>query len=399
MKGIIIKLIFLLVVSNQCYCQVNLRANEFKKCTIKGRLEGVKDGTVSAGYFDFDEKRAIIIDSSQIKNGKFLLKGKINGATMIVIVYKNIESNPFFIDAGENKIFGSVEGHGGSLKILFKNPNSPSYKDQLNRIKHDEEIYNNIGKSIYDKYRLLDSLISNTTIKDEESIYLKNLRENYNKCALELDKYHQCVDSMQGVYVSHHPNSYYTAFNYCFAVNRDSPEIASRLYNLFSEKVKNGIYGQYIFSVINRNKTFLKSKAPEFSTIDLNGDSIKLVDFRGKFVILEFWASWCKPCRATHPELRNLFELYHKNGLEIISLSSDYLKDIDKWKAAIMKDSIDRWNHILLNDRDEVNISHLYNVDFLPTKVLIDSDGNIVRKYNSSEFELLKQDLKVIYKF
>ena len=54
MKGIIMKLIFLLVVSNQCYSQVNLRANEFKKCTIKGRFEGVKDGTVSAGYFDFD---------------------------------------------------------------------------------------------------------------------------------------------------------------------------------------------------------------------------------------------------------------------------------------------------------------------------------------------------------
>ena len=72
---------------------------------------------------------------------------------------------------------------------------------------------------------------------------------------------------------------------------------------------------------------------------------------------------------------------------------------MDKWKTAIMKDSIDQWKHILLKDRDENKIMTLYNVHFLPTKILIDKEGNIVRKYNSSEFDLLEKDLKSIYKY
>ncbi|HLO52649.1 MAG TPA: TlpA disulfide reductase family protein [Saprospiraceae bacterium] len=396
MKEIFLKIVILIFVIGNGYSQDYRNLEGISSFKIYGELTGVKDGPISVGYFDWDSKKGIFLDSAQIENGAFVLMGEINGATMVVIQYDNVESNAFLIDVGDNKVNGRlVKGE----KIDFENLESPSYIDQLKKISFDDEIYKNKGKAIYQTYNLLDSIIKETVNRNKDSIYSQTLLDNYDKCKSELGKYEKYVDSMQFVYLAQNPDSYYTAFNYCFSVNRETPELALQFYNLFSEKVKNGIYGKYILSQIKKNESFLRLKAPEFRTIDINGDSIRLTDFKGKFVLLEFWASWCKPCRVTHPKLRNLYNLYNKDGLEIISLSSDSSKDMDKWKTAIMKDSIDQWKHILLKDRDENKIMILYNVHFLPTKILIDKEGNIVRKYNSSEFDLLEKDLKFIFKY
>lgn len=131
--------------------------------------------------------------------------------------------------------------------------------------------------------------------------------------------------------------------------------------------------------------------APEIAATDINGKSFRLSDLRGKYVILDFWASWCVPCRAGNPHLIELWNKYHAKGLEIVCIA-DNDTTIDLWHEAIKKDGIGMFYHLLRglkrigNSYDKSNdLSDIYNVHVLPTKYLIGPDGKIIGKMSTEE--------------
>ncbi len=131
--------------------------------------------------------------------------------------------------------------------------------------------------------------------------------------------------------------------------------------------------------------------APEIVASDINGESFRLSDLRGKYVILDFWASWCKPCRAANPHLIELWNKYHAKGLEIVCVASDD-GNFDKWREAIDKDGIGMFHHLLRGLKrtdkgyDHSNdLSGVYNVHVLPTKYLIGPDGKIIGQMSTEE--------------
>jgi len=111
--------------------------------------------------------------------------------------------------------------------------------------------------------------------------------------------------------------------------------------------------------------------APNFKMKNLAGKEIQLADFKGKIVYLDFWATWCGPCRKELPYLETIFDEYNNKGIEFISISID--SEVDIWKSFV---SDNKLKGIQLNDADRT-VASIYLVDAVPTFFLIDKDGKI----------------------
>jgi thiol-disulfide isomerase/thioredoxin len=137
------------------------------------------------------------------------------------------------------------------------------------------------------------------------------------------------------------------------------------------------------------------SPAADFTTKELDGGTFSLSALRGKYVLIDFWASWCVPCRKSMPHVRELYERYKDKGLEVLAVSDDD-RDSIVWKKAIVKDGTGIWHNVLRgldwdkirnhqpNDKD---ISEKFGIHSLPTKILIDPQGMIVARYDQGTDE------------
>ena len=125
----------------------------------------------------------------------------------------------------------------------------------------------------------------------------------------------------------------------------------------------------------------------DFTVTDIKGDSIKLSSLKGKVLILDFWASWCSPCRFANKHLVKLYNKYKDKGLEILSVSlDDELKD---WKKAVTKDKITWMNGIDLGGWDAM-AAIKWQVDALPSSFVVNKNGDVVA-INPEKDELEKK--------
>ncbi|MDN5200890.1 TlpA disulfide reductase family protein [Fulvivirgaceae bacterium BMA10] len=118
----------------------------------------------------------------------------------------------------------------------------------------------------------------------------------------------------------------------------------------------------------------LGHQAPSFSTTDLKGDDINLIDFQGSYVLIDFWASWCRACRVENPKFVAIHDQYKSNGFNIISISID--SDMAALEKAIEKDGL-RWRNV---HDDKQSIYNLYLLSSLPSNFLLDPEGKIIAK-------------------
>lgn len=126
-------------------------------------------------------------------------------------------------------------------------------------------------------------------------------------------------------------------------------------------------------------KVDVGSKAPNFSAPNPDGETIALNDVLGKYTIIDFWASWCKPCRVENPNVVRVYNKYHDKGLNIISVSLDKESQKDKWIKAIADDKMD-WYHVSNLKFWQDPIARQYNVRSIPATFLLDENGVIIDK-------------------
>lgn len=125
-------------------------------------------------------------------------------------------------------------------------------------------------------------------------------------------------------------------------------------------------------------KTGIGAIAPELAFKDPEGKVRKLSDLRGKVVLLDFWASWCGPCRRESPNVRNVYAKYHDKGFEVFSVSLD--RDAASWKKAIQDDQLVWPNHVSDLKQWQSEAAAIYGVRSIPSMFLLDRDGRIVAK-------------------
>jgi peroxiredoxin len=126
--------------------------------------------------------------------------------------------------------------------------------------------------------------------------------------------------------------------------------------------------------------TAIGNTPPDIDARNRNDKKVSLDRFKGKILLIDFWAAWCRACRIENPKFAELYEQYQEKGFEILSISQDETEEA--WMEAIQKDGVDRWQHVW--DRDE-SISKLYSVSSLPQNIVLDSEGVIIAKNVSAE--------------
>lgn len=113
----------------------------------------------------------------------------------------------------------------------------------------------------------------------------------------------------------------------------------------------------------------------DFLLKDSSGKIVDTRQFRGKYTLVVCWASWCKPCRAEHPDLNSLYEKYKDKGFEMVGVSLD--KDINKWKQAIIKDQL-YWKQVIDPKAFDGELAKYYDIEGVPANYLLDKEGNII---------------------
>jgi Thiol-disulfide isomerase and thioredoxins len=151
-------------------------------------------------------------------------------------------------------------------------------------------------------------------------------------------------------------------------------------------------------ALINLKNSTIGKIAPDFTMNDYNNQKLSLSSFRkANYVLLDFWASWCRPCRDDFPYLKDLYTKYHSKGFEILNISRD--DNIKAWKAAIQTDGIDIWKHASSKQNGD-GILKSYFVNAIPVKILIDKEGIIIGRWLGSgqaNQAALTKALKQIY--
>ncbi|TAF44883.1 MAG: AhpC/TSA family protein [Sphingobacteriales bacterium] len=177
-----------------------------------------------------------------------------------------------------------------------------------------------------------------------------------------------------------YPNSYISLFmlNSEFGGDKMDLTIFEPLFNNLSKKVKNTGLGKYINEQINANKyTSIGSIAPDFTQQTPEGKEIKLSDFRGKYILLDFWASWCGPCRQENPAVVSAFQKFKNKNFTVLGVSLDKAKA--PWVKAIADDGL-AWAHVSSLNYFYGKEVVLYGIKSIPQNFLISPDGKIIAK-------------------
>ncbi|MEG9326605.1 TlpA disulfide reductase family protein [Salinimicrobium catena] len=183
--------------------------------------------------------------------------------------------------------------------------------------------------------------------------------------------------------VSQNPNSIVSVMVLQDMLNTkmySTSELRTLFDNLSAEVKQTSLAQNLDQNLKNMSRTDVGNKAPGFSAPTPEGNELSLQEALGEVTLVDFWASWCKPCRVENPNIVKVYEKYHDKGFNIIQVSLDRPGQKDKWIKAIEDDNLGNWNHVSNLKFWQDPIAAQYGVRAIPAAFLLDKEGNIVAK-------------------
>lgn len=309
------------------------------------------------------------LDSATLNDGKFQFSGVVKGDAPVsaYLMLNQKGTGPSFDD------FNQVYLEQGTIKIT-----SPDIARAAEitgtKTNDDNKKYDGSNWPVNKAYSDLNDKIkaAGEDVRNSESFKREvgNNERAISKQAKEIKK----------KFIQDNPDSYLSLeFVQDLAYSTDYPEL-SALYNGLSPKIKASSPAQKFAETLPKLKTVaIGAKAPEFAQADTAGKMVSLSSFRGKYVLVDFWASWCGPCRAENPNVVNAYNHYKDKKFAIVGVSLDNANGKENWLAAIKKDGL-AWTELsdLKYWKNEAAV--LYSVRAIPQNYLLDPEGKIIGK-------------------
>ncbi len=328
---------------------------------IEGSVEGEEtDGTELTLRKYGDNNQLITVDSATVKGGKFVFEG---GTT------ESPELHYIFFGRGQENIPIILEN--GDIEVSAK-------RDSLSFAKIGGTLQNDLFYDFLKGSRVLSRKASSmnqdmrTAQANRDTVTMNSLREEYFELMEEAKGYE--LD-----YVKNNPNAVVSALIIYRILTTKAKPIAEvkDLYEALSPEIKSSSTGVKIKETLDKEtSTSIGARAPNFSAPSPEGEELALNDVLGKVTIVDFWAAWCKPCRAENPNVVRVYNKYKDKGLSILGVSLD--RNENDWKKAIEDDGL-TWHHVS-NVQYFDEIAKLYNVDAIPATFILDENGIIVAK-------------------
>jgi peroxiredoxin len=336
--------LFLLFISMAATIQAQLR--------ITGKITGLADG---APVFMTDANNpSDTIAKSTVKNGLISLTAKLKEPVLAHLWFGKTNNIINFFDNSKITVSGDMKALN---KISLKG--SPTVND-----------FNEFQK-IFNPY--FDKLMKNNQQMQTTGV-TEALMQSSNSIN---DTIQQLVD----VFIAKHDASPVSAFLLTATLQlKDDILLADTRFNKLKPAAIGNLYGNYLKQVIDDGKaTAIGSIAMDFTQEDTLGIPVSLSSFRGKYVLLDFWASWCGPCRQENPNVVNNFHKFKDKNFTVLGVSLDRPGQKDKWIGAIHMDNL-AWTHV--SDLQYWNnaVARKYKVESIPQNFLIGPDGKIIAK-------------------
>lgn len=351
-------------------CPFILAAQE-RHFTIDGKVDALKNGDRIYLVYQVDGQQKT--DSTLVQNGHFVFKGKLEYPVNSMLF---LNKNPYTNKPARGEAIDFLRFYLEPARLTM------TARDSLQNLKIKGSPMNDLNRELKAMLkpndRKFDNIRKEYNALPKEQQNDKKVQDNFaaRETAALIESYR-----IQLAFAKKHPNSYLSLISLSYVAGQ--PEVdkeAKKVFQQLSPALKNTPMAKSVaLQLASVSKVRIGKTAPDFEQSTPDGKKVKLSDFRSKYVLVDFWASWCGPCRQENPKVVAAYNQYKDKGFNVLGVSLDAAHQKAAWLKAIEKDQLN-WTQVSDLKGWDNKAAKIYGVRSIPANFLIDPSGKIIAR-------------------